>query len=109
MRTKRRRAIRLLDALPEDGERRLMLAVLLDAIRIVRNDPLRERRVRARRARERELAWFEAEDHSAPFSFTSICNALGLNAGYVRRCALRPSDNPWPVRRIAHIGSPKAC
>ena len=96
MTTRRRREIKLLDALPEDGERRLMLAVLLDAIRILRKQ--RPRR-RSRRAWYREHAWLTSEERTGPFSFASICDALGLNATYVRRRVLQHGSS---LERIRH-------
>lgn len=73
-----------IDALPDDGERRLMLAVLIDAIRLISHDfdavPAAERY-----AWQRDRAWMQRDDPNTPFSFVSICNALNLNAGYVRR------------------------
>jgi hypothetical protein len=103
-----RRAITFLDAMPGDGERRLMLAVLLDAIRIVRTHCPSVLRARGSRVWERERDWFEADDRSTPFSFTSICEALGLNPAYVRRRALQSSDNEHPVRRVIHVCTRKA-
>ena len=88
MGTSRARGIDLFDLLPEDGERRLMLAVLVDAIRILRKSGRCALPTRAYRIWARERAWIDTEDRSAPFSFTSVCEALGLDAGYVRRCAL---------------------
>jgi hypothetical protein len=66
-----------------------MLAVLMDAIRIVRKHHAGAMATRRRRAWQRELGWIEADDCSTPFSFVSICEALGLEATYVRRWALR--------------------
>jgi hypothetical protein len=103
-----RRAITFLDAMPGDGERRLMLAVLLDAIRIVRTHCPRTVRARGSRAWECERIWFEADDRSTPFSFTSICEALGLNPAYIRRRALRSLDDQQPVRRVINVCTRKA-
>lgn len=77
-----------LDALPNDGERRLRLAVLIDAVRLVQKQRPSGSNLRVTRAWLRERAWFLADDPQYPFSFVSICGALGLDAGYVRRCAL---------------------
>lgn len=57
-----------------DPERRLMLAVLLDALH-----------------RPSARAWLASEDRSWPFSFASICDALGLESTYLRRRLLRGS------------------
>jgi hypothetical protein len=98
----RGRGIEFLEVLPEDGERRLMLAVLLDAIRACTAHGPATLNLSAYRAWLRERAWFEAEDRSSPFSFVNICEVLGLNEEYVRRCVLLPSDaRPLRVRRYA--------
>jgi len=98
----RGRGMEFLEVLPEDGERRLMLAVLLDAIRAYTAHKPPTLHLSAYRAWLRERAWFEAEDRSSAFSFVNICEVLGLNEEYVRRCVLLPSDTrPLPVRRYA--------
>jgi hypothetical protein len=66
-------------------ERRLMLAVLLDAIAQLRRGP--------GPAREAEQ-WIHAGDEDAdwPFSFVSVCHALGLDPGYMRGGLVRGRD-----------------
>jgi hypothetical protein len=86
-----------LDALPADGERRLMLAVLIDAIRALHQWRPSGRSPRLSRAWLRERAWISADDPQRLFSFVSICNTLGLEADYVRRCVLGPGG---PRRRV---------
>ncbi len=94
--------LKFIDALPDDGERRLMLAVLLDAIRTVAKRRSTGGEMRLDRASLREHAWLQANDATEPFSFLSICHALGLDAGYVRRRVLHPSPNmQGPARRYA--------
>ena len=98
--------IKFLDALPEDGERRLMLAVLIDAIRTLRRKGARGSATayfHTYRAWRRECAWMQANNPSQPFSFVSICHALGLDADYVRRRILHPSTSQrnGPTRRYA--------
>jgi hypothetical protein len=85
------RVFTLLDALPDDGERRLMLAVLLDAVRILRKLRPQGPKARRRHAWLRERRWIEAEDRLTPCSFVNVCDALGLDPAYVRRWALRPT------------------
>jgi hypothetical protein len=66
-----------------DGERRLMLAVLEDAVLMCQRNALArspDKRQEFREARE----WIEAEDTSWPFSFENICSVLGIDAQYVR-------------------------
>jgi hypothetical protein len=94
----RGRGIEFLNVLPEDGERRLMLAVLIDAIRSYTSDRPTTPNIRSYREWLRERAWFASNDQAAPFAFGSICEALGLNADYVRRVVLRPRDGQRPVR-----------
>jgi hypothetical protein len=91
-----------LDALPEDGERRLMLAVLMDAIRTLTKPSCATPHLQTHRAWVQERAWMLADDPSQPFSFVSICHALGLEAGYIRRRVLhRVGEARGPVRRYA--------
>lgn len=73
-----------IDALPDEGERRLMLAVLIDAIRTLAAGSMRLP-PRQRLAWLRDRAWMQRDDMGDPFSFVNICNALGLSAGYIRR------------------------
>lgn len=73
-----------LDALPTDGERKLMLAVLIDAIRTLSQEIITKRGIH-RHAWLQDEIWVGNDDHADPFSFVNICAALGLDAGYVRR------------------------
>lgn len=96
--------IEFIDALPEDGERRLMLAVLIDAVRAVNSQTLTTTPdLRVHREILRERGWFQSNDRTELFSFANICDSLGLNADYIRRCVLRrPADvRPMKVRRYA--------
>ena len=78
----------------QTGEQRLMLALLCDAMHAYGAE-----RVRCKRpARVRELRrWFESTDRSYVFSFESVCDALGLDACYVRGRVLETP--PSPIRR----------
>ena len=91
-----------IDALPTDGERKLMLAVLIDAIRTLSQELIATRGAN-RHAWLQDHSWVCAEDHSDPFSFINICGSLGLNAGYVRRCirALQRGTEAFRVHRYA--------
>ena len=67
-----------------DGERRLMIAVLEDAVDVYR------KQAGARDARAQQLfheaeEWIEDADQSWLFSFQNICDVLGLDADYLRR------------------------
>jgi len=69
---------------PLSPERRLMLAVLEEAVLTL----LRQRRQgskQARRAVHEAERWIEQTEPSWPFSFESICAALQLDADYVRQ------------------------
>ena len=66
-----------------DGERRLMIAVLEDAVDVYRKqagagDPRGEQLFR-----EAE-AWIEDPDRTWLFSFQNICDVLDIDAGYLR-------------------------
>jgi hypothetical protein len=67
-----------------DGERRLILAVLEDAVDVYR------KYAGAREPRGQQLfreaeAWIEDRDASWLFSFQNICDVLDLDADYLRR------------------------
>jgi hypothetical protein len=73
-----------------------MLAVLADAL-----ECLSDRGAGGGRRREaREAArWVEDEDDDYPFSFNSICNALGINAPALRMALIlgSPLEVAWRV------------
>jgi hypothetical protein len=65
-------------------EQRLMLAVLADAVTVFQryaggSTP------RARRRFAEAAEWFRSSEHDSPFSFASVCDALSLDAEYIRR------------------------
>jgi len=67
-----------------EGERRLMIAVLEDAVAVYR------KQAGARDARNQQLfreaeEWIEDPDRTWLFSFQNICDVLGLDADYLRR------------------------
>ena len=64
-------------------ERRLMLAILEDALLDLRRSANR-RTLRMRRLAGEVEGWFAANDDGWPCSFLRICHALGLDAGAVR-------------------------
>jgi hypothetical protein len=66
------------------GEKRLMLAVLADAIHILLRDAAAPGRRRQQLFVEAE-SWLGSEDGTWPFSFVNVCEALGLNPSYVRQ------------------------
>lgn len=67
-----------------DGERRLMLAVLEDAVDMYR------KHVAARGGRNRQLfldaeEWIDDDDRTWVFSFLNLCDVLDLDGEYIRR------------------------
>ena len=68
---------------PGEGERKLMQAVLSEAIVCLtgRAGPARERYQLAAEA----LRWVRSRDMIWPFSFESICDVLGVDADSLRR------------------------
>jgi hypothetical protein len=63
------------------GERRLMVAVLLDAVAVYTK--CKARGVVNRRFREVDH-WFSSDDREWPFAFERICEVLSLNATLIR-------------------------
>lgn len=73
-----------------DPERRLMHAILIDAIQTIRgvgsgNGVNDGRRLEI----ERTLRWMRSDDWSWTFSFPNVCDALGLRHTAVRRALLQ--------------------
>jgi len=64
------------------GEKRLMLAVLADAVDILLKGDARD--ARSRRLLVETAQWVRADD-DGPFSFVNVCEALGLNPSCLRR------------------------
>ena len=67
-----------------EGERRLMIAVLEDAVDVYR------KLAGARDARRQQLfrdaeEWIESDDRAWIFSFQNICDVLAIEAEYLRR------------------------
>jgi hypothetical protein len=86
-----------------EPERRLMLAVLLDAVVCVQRrgatpaGPLRSERQEAER-------WIRSNDQSWPCSFVNVCEALGLAHEPLRRALLRATAGVVEKRQIvAHV------
>jgi hypothetical protein len=66
-----------------EGERRLMLAVLEDAVSCFQKYA-GATRPRSRRLFQEAEQWFMDEESDWPFSFEGICPVLGINAEYFR-------------------------
>ncbi|MEW6272161.1 MAG: hypothetical protein AB1689_23000 [Thermodesulfobacteriota bacterium] len=92
----------------QDGERRLMAAVLQDGIENFQKyafatDPL------GRELFDVERSWIVADDH-ALFSFTTVCEVLDIDPGCLRNGLLRWLEQRRhdPVRIEArHLGDPR--
>jgi hypothetical protein len=68
----------------DGGESRLLLAVLKDALRAyLRNIDARSERARCE-FRE-TYAWFNADHQEGVFAYESVCEALGLEPGPLRK------------------------
>lgn len=67
-----------------DGERRLMVAVLEDAVDVYRKLAGAPDARRQQLFRDSE-EWIESNDRNWIFSFQNICDVLGIEAEYLRR------------------------
>ncbi len=64
-----------------DGVKRLMAAVLDDALAVVKRDGgRRDRRQLVRETRE----WFASDDIASPFTFLNVCAVLDVDADAMR-------------------------
>ena len=79
--------VQFFDATAATGEQRLLFAMLEDAVHLLRRRPGRpSRRSTCDRQEIRAArAWIAANDPTFPFSFVSVCAALGLDPAAVRR------------------------
>jgi hypothetical protein len=80
-----------------EPEKLLMLAVLEDAVACVDKYAGASSGKRKRWFRE-TVEWIRTEDDEWLFSFNSLCEALGLDAGYLR-CALIRMAESQPAAR----------
>jgi hypothetical protein len=62
------------------GERRLLRAMLLDSLRTLLATTGSNRSARPRE----ELAWITSQDQTDVFAFEHVCDALGIDASYLR-------------------------
>ena len=81
-------------------EKRLMLAVLEDAIGLF----CRHRHAQGRRRRRvaEAVIWLWSDSRDGPFAFVNVCEALGLDPLYVRAGLVRwtPDTGRPPMRRV---------
>jgi hypothetical protein len=71
-----------------EPERRLMRAVLLDALLVCARHWQR-RSERSRRLVAEVEEWVRNESRSSPFAFASICDVLGIDAAHLREAIRR--------------------
>ena len=83
-------------------EERLMLAILEDAIATLLRHPTPRHAGKRRALRETE-AWLDSPDTESPFAFIRICEALGLDAQWLRtglaRAQVAREGEPEEYRR----------
>lgn len=99
---------------PAAGERRLMIAILEDAVRCLKMGvTLSAQHPTWRAVGEDAAAWFASDDTTWLFAFRSVCAYLGLSAEAVRRTlptmrARRHVDrrSHFGIRRIHGPGVP---
>jgi len=95
-----------------DGERRLMVAILEDAVDVYRKQAGARDRKRRQLFEDAE-AWIESPDKSWIFSYENICDVLGIDCGYLRkglrvwkRKAGGDRGHVVPFRDAEHVGAP---
>lgn len=71
-----------------EGEKKLMFAVLEDAVLCFRCGSSRRKKTKKRDVREVER-WIFEENSDGPFAFETICEALALNPKWIRERLLR--------------------
>jgi hypothetical protein len=89
-----------------DGERRLMIAILKDAVECL--DKYRDARSGPARGQyQNALTWVQNKDTQWLFSFTNICDLLGFDPDYLREMLLkREGKYTKPVRsNVYHFPS----
>jgi hypothetical protein len=99
----------------KEPERRLMVAVLEDAVSCLSMNP-RDCNLRQRKQYEEAKQWVTAEEETDwIFSFTNICEVLGMDPSYLRRGLTRRTLGSgavsrnvmvWPRRRPIKMNSP---
>ena len=85
-----------------EPERRLMLALLIDAIVNFRK-PLADARRDKQRLLEETERWIRSDDRDWPCSFVNVCEAIGIEPEPLRRAVLcgkaAPTANATPTTR----------
>lgn len=82
----------------EGGERRLLLAVLKDALRSYLKN-MHGRTAHARHDFEEIYYWFHAQDQEGIFAYEHLCDALGIHPEPLRRWLGTLHNGGGPARR----------
>jgi len=80
-------------------ERRLMLAVLQDAVECYQKYAL-ARDPRGRGLFDESQEWLESPEREWPFAYSNICEVLGLNPEYIRRGLRKWRQRRGPVIKV---------
>jgi len=90
-----------------EPERRLMLAVLENAMLTLHHSSVR-RTAQARRMATEIRSWMASNSRQHPFAFAAICDVLGIDVSYLRGMIARWTNGtgaaPRPRRRHAGRG-----
>ena len=86
------------------AEKRLMLAVLEDALGIYRKYTAVPGRRHRRLVRETEQ-WLFSDDTSWPFSFVNICHSLGIDVAWLRGQLGRPRPAMTPLEALPLVAA----
>ena len=70
--------------LPSEGERKLLFAVLEDAIRCYLQHRDGDAAAHGREEFIEAAEWLSSDDGEGPFAYVSVCEALGINADCLR-------------------------
>jgi hypothetical protein len=70
--------------LPSEGERKLLFAVLEDAIRCYLKHRDRAEAYHQNPDFVEAAQWISSDEESGPFAFVRVCDALGINADQLR-------------------------
>ena len=81
-------------------EQRLALAVLEDAVGTLLSSTVLRDVAWSRRVQE-DLAWLRDTDAKRPFTFAYVCQALGLDPGWIRGGVERSLEARAEQRRVA--------
>jgi len=90
---------------PETPERRLLAAILRDAVDCYLRDCFTKNRHRKRSFREAEEWFFKSDDYGV-FSLENVCSILNIDPGYIRRSLVQHEQQNSPEaesRAIAEL------